>query len=506
MKISNIAIVGGGTAGWLTANHLGKALSHRSDISLTLIEAPDIPIIGVGEGTVPSIRQSLQLFGISETELIRQCDATFKQSIRFNNWRDSRRHGANFYHHLFDAPSPLGLDLTASWLTEGTGSYAGWVSPQHSLCEAQRAPKDITTKEFSGAVSYAYHFNAAKFAALLADNARTRFGVKHLQTRVHGARVLDDGAIGALETDQGLLEFDFYIDCSGQSAFLLGKILGVDFIDKSGELFVDSALTVQVPTAPDAEIPPYTQATAHQAGWIWDIALSSRRGVGLVYSGHHLDDSGAERKLQKYLGCDTDKLTVRKIPMRVGYRERFWHKNCVALGLAQGFLEPLEATSILLTDFAGKFLAAHFPEHRGQLPLLEQRFNKVMGYAWERVVEFIKLHYCLSDRTDSDFWHDNRLEAHMPTGLRERLALWRDFIPQRDDFFSKFEVFELESVLYVLYGMGFHSHIQPPAPAYLAQAMTQSRKLDGIAGELCRQLPSHRELIDKIHRYGMQKI
>lgn len=508
MDIRRIVIIGGGTAGWLAVNHLGKAALNNKLLSVTLIESPDIPTIGVGEGTVPAIRQSLQSFGISETEFIKRCDVTFKQSIKFANWLDNTANGQdNFYHHLFDMPCSLGEELTKQWLAEKGRAYAQTISPQHAVCEAYKGPKTISDAEYKGHLGYAYHLNAAKFAKLLGENAQTRFNVQHISANVQEVVLGDEGEIKSLVTDcAGTLDFDFYIDCSGFASLLIDKALKVPFVDKGEQLFVDKAITVQVPTDPASAIPPFTIATAHQAGWIWDIALSNRRGVGFVYSSKYMDDETAVCKLDHYLGGRLSEHNYRTIPMKVGYRERFWEKNCVALGLAQGFLEPLEATSILLTDFSAGFLANRFPTSTAQLDGMRQQFNQVMGYAWERVVDFIKLHYCLSDRTDSQFWVDNRDPKTMSDELIKRLALWENFIPNREDFFSKFEVFDLENYLYVLYGMNLPTQVTPSHAGDNNNARMHSDKIARIADRLVNELPNHRELLDKINRYGLQEV
>ncbi|WP_033083576.1 tryptophan halogenase family protein [Colwellia psychrerythraea] len=509
MPMKKIVVVGGGTAGWLAANHLGKKFKHNDAITVTLIESPDIAPIGVGEGTVPNIRKTLSSFGISETEFIRECDVTFKQSIKFVNWMDKKKHGSdNFFHHLFDAPSKFGEDLTAHWLKFGQDKiYADMVSPQHSACEHKKAPKSITTPEYEGTLGYAYHLNAAKFAHLLSKNAVARFGVCHIKANVINVELSDSGAIAALNTKElGKLEYDFYLDCTGFESLLSGQALNIPFVDKSKELLVNSALVVQVPTKESDEIPPYTVATAHQAGWIWDIALTNRRGVGFVYSNNHMSDEEASRKLDYYLKGNPTGLSYRKLPMKVGHREKFWHKNCVSLGLAQGFLEPLEATSILLTDFAASFLVDRFPESEEKMAVLEQRFNHVMGYAWNRVVDFIKLHYCISDREDSQFWLDNKKADTIPDTLKARLDLWQQFSPQKEDFFSKFEVFDYDNYLYLLYGMNYKTKLSPLSTQYHDKAKAHAEGIKAISAKLNQQLPNHRELINKIKRYGLQAV
>ncbi|MFD2165213.1 tryptophan halogenase family protein [Thalassotalea euphylliae] len=513
MKISRVAIVGGGTAGWLAANHLGKALFANKTVSVDVIESPNIAPIGVGEGTVPEIRRTLKHFGISEADLIRECDVTFKQSIKFVNWLNKGKHGDNnFYHHLFEKPYKFSELQTNDWLNhhanDSNTPFAQHASFQHDLCEAGKAPKLITTPEYESAAGYAYHFDASKFAKLLAKNAIQRFGIDHLQATVEQVHLTQSGGIKSLKTTElGEIKYDFYIDCSGFHGLLLDKALKVPFVDKGDSLFVDKALAVQVPTDGKSAIPPYTLATAHQAGWIWDITLPNRRGVGLVYSSKHLSGDMAHQKLRHYVGAQIDNLTVREIPMRIGYREKFWHQNCVALGLAQGFVEPLEATSILLTDFAASFLAKRFPFDSQEFDFLETRYNETVGYAWQRTIDFIKLHYYLSDRDDSEFWRDNREESLLSETLKERLSLWKCQAPISEDFFSKFEVFDLDNYLYVLYGMRFKStsgalNVNNDRD----DAKRAARYLEQAKQQLLTQLPEHRALIEKIIQHGLQKI
>jgi tryptophan halogenase len=506
MTIKKIAIVGGGTAGWLAANHLGKELCKKSELSITLIESPDIGPIGVGEGTVPDIKKTLASFGISETDFIRECDVTFKQSIKFVNWLDQDKHGKdNFFHHLFDVPSREDSEnLTEYWLTQNDGvPFAEQVSPQFKACEQGKAPKRITTPEYQGDLAYAYHLNAAKFSGLLAKNAKEKYGVKHLFTHVSGVNLSDDGSIDSLTTkNDGDLAFDFFIDCSGFESLLISKAMKVPFVDVSDKLLVNTALVVQVPTEKNSVIPPYTIATAHQAGWIWDIALPNRRGVGFVYSNNHMSDEEAQAKLDYYLGGNKPELIYKKLPMKIGYREKFWHKNCVALGLAQGFLEPLEATSILLTDFAANFLAQRFPSEKDELLILEMRFNNAMGHAWKRVVDFIKLHYCLSDRQDSSFWQENRDPSTIPEELINKLAMWEKFIPISDDFFSQFEVFYLENFLFVLYGMKYKTTLNNSG---VTDSKERIAALKEVTDNLMNNLPEHRDLLEKINKFGLQQ-
>ncbi|GIU45870.1 tryptophan halogenase [Shewanella sairae] len=509
MKINKIAIVGGGTAGWLVANHLGKALKGDKSASITLIESLDIPTIGVGEGTVPMMRDTLQHFGISEAEFISRCDATFKQSIKFENWLDKDRHGDNnFYHHLFDYPFPMGEDLTNYWLNKAaTSTYSQTVSFQEAVCENNLSPKHITDPEYAGQTTYAYHLDAKKFAKLLAENATQNFDVSHVICNVTDVQLNKTGGISSLITDNfGELEFDFYIDCSGFSSYLLGNKLGVKFIEQSSKLLIDRAITVQVPTNGKESLKPYTRAVAHQAGWIWDIPLPHRRGVGFVYASSYMSYEEALQKLSHYVGPDIESLTTREIPMQVGYRERFWQDNCVAIGLSQGFVEPLEATAILVTDFCAQHLAERFPRDREVLADLAKRFNDNVSYAWSKVIDFVQLHYYLSDRVDSAFWQDVKNEQMLSEDLRNKLLRWKYFSPKSTDFTSKYEVFDIENYLYVLYGMKFLTRPQQLNSVEEDKMAEIEAKVKQHAEYLSAELTEQRELIDKIKQYGLTAI
>lgn len=516
--MKEILIVGGGTAGWLSACHLAKKLSGPDGgVKITLVESPDIPTIGVGEGTVPAMRQSLQYLGISETDFIRECDATFKQSIKFVDWMRDRGDGTpNYYHHIFDYPDASQVDLTPYWLMNRRQetTFANAVSIQARICDRGLGPKLMTHPEYLGATNYAYHLDAAKFAQLLTKHAVGNLGVRHLLTNVDDVKLNSSGEIRSVVTaDHGEISADLFVDCSGFRSMLLGERLGVGFVDRKDTLFVDAALAIQVPYDDVQEpIPSHTIATAKSAGWIWDIGLHNRRGTGYVYAEKYCDRDDAEREFRDYLresvGDRADTLECRHIPMKIGYRERFWEKNCVAIGLSQGFVEPLEATGLLVFDATARMLAELFPPSRGTMPSIAERFNRRVGYAWERVIEFIKLHYCLSDRDDSEFWRDNRDPATIPDSLLENLALWTEQPPNQYDFFSRQEIFNLENYLYVLYGMNFQTNMQPISYRYSKQEEAR-KEFERIAIEtdhsLLTLLP-HRDLINRIKTYGLQKI
>jgi tryptophan halogenase len=494
MKTRRVAILGGGTAGWLAANHLGYELCADPEVEISVIESADVPIIGVGEGTVPAIKTSLRKFGISEADLLLACDTTFKAGIKFQGWLDAARHGANhFYYHPFASPFPEGLDITPAWLEQQQRPFSD-VSIATRVAEAGRCPKQMASPPFVGEVDYAYHVNAHKFAALLARNAKKRFGVRHLVGTVVDAERAADGAIAALRMASGeVLAFDFYVDCSGFASVLTQRALKVPFVDKSHQILTDTALVQQMPTDPADEIPPYTLAVAHEAGWIWDIPVTDRRGTGFVYASAHMSESRALECYARHLGVSPDALSPRRIGMKMGYRQHFWFQNCVALGLAQGFVEPLEATSILVTDFSANLLSRNFPRRRDDANALRRGYNEAITTTWERVIDFVQLHYHLSDRADSPFWLENRHEAHLSDLLRERLARWAIRHPQKNDFTSRFDLFDVDNHLYVLYGMKFATRPLPISDLERRASLEQFEHVTRATEQAIRGLPSHRD-------------
>lgn len=499
MNVKRIAIIGGGTAGWLAANHLAVELRAETDISITVIESPEIGIIGVGEGTVPHIRKSLMKFGISEADLLACCDTTFKKGIKFVNWmRPGADPSNNFYYHPFSSPYPAGVDVTSLYLKNSQSMNFSEVTEVPQLAEAMKSPKRISSLEYEGWTNYAYHFNAVKFGQLLAKNAKENLRVLHKTATIIDAQLNEKGEVDSLHTKEGeQLHFDFYVDCSGFHSLILGKIFNVPFIDKSSQIATDTALAVQIPTSPSAEIAPYTLAKAHQAGWLWDIPLTNRRGVGFVYASAHMTESTAIEQLSRHLQIDAEKFSPRKIAMRMGYREKFWCKNAVALGLAQGFVEPLEATSIFVTDFAAELFARNFSTEKDSMSVAADYCNKVVAYTWERVIDFIQMHYYLSDRDDSSFWRANKHDSKLSDVLAERLAIWKVNAPKKSDFFSRFDLFDVDNFLFVLYGMKFKTNSKKMTPYEAQYYEREIQKIKLSEQKLSQELLGHREWLEK---------
>lgn len=499
----NVLVVGGGTAGWLTAGYLARTLGADlpGGARITLIESRDIGILGVGEGTFPTIRKTLSRIGVDEADLIRRCGATFKQGAKFVHWRSDAGAGEgpdNYLHAFQVADDSEGPELLPYWLL-GLAGDRPWdeaATPQKRAADAHRAPKLPSHPDYVGPLSYAFHFDAVALAALLREQGIAN-GVRHLTGTVQEVLLADDGAIsGVRSAEHGLLEADLYIDCTGFRAELIGKALGQPWKSVGDTLFCDGAIALQVPyDRVDAPIASYTISTAQDAGWIWDIGLDTRRGIGHVYSSAHSSADEAEQALRRYIGPASDGLEARRFRFDAGYREVSWHKNCVAVGLSSGFFEPLEATGIVLSEVAAALVANLFP-WAGEFETSARQFNELMRRRYERALDFIKLHYWLSKRSGS-FWEANRDPATAPDSLHELLDRWRFRPPNELDIDPNIDMFPASSWQYVLYGMGWKTDLSAKAGAYRLADAARARfaQVQAQADYAVRQLPSNRDLV-----------
>lgn len=514
--VRRIVVLGGGSAGWLTAATLAAELGGEGPdaLQITLIESTDVPSIGVGEGTWPTMRATLQRIGLCEAELVRECDAAFKQGSRFDGWL--RGGAGDRYYHPFTLPHGWGdADLAAAWLQGARAQpFAEGVSAQPTVCDAHLAPKQTTTPEFAGVMNYGYHVDAVKLGHLLQRHATARLGVRHVVDHFTAVRSHENGDIAALTTRaHGDIEGDLFIDCSGLASLLLGQHYGIALHSVQGVLFNDSALAVQVPHAEaQAPVASATVATAHAEGWTWDIALPTRRGIGLVFSSGHTDDAAAERALLAHLrrnGLSLGDATPRRLRFSPGYREQFWHRNCVAVGLAAGFIEPLEASALALVELSAAFIRDAMPADRGEMALVARRFNETFRYRWSRIIDFLKLHYVLSRRDGADgtdgtgYWREHRTPVTQPDSLRELLQLWRHRAPSRHDFDRAEEVFPAASYQYILCGMQAAPTLRALRADQLAAAQAGLRDVTTITRRLAGGLPRHRDLLQHIRAHGM---
>jgi hypothetical protein len=499
--VKRIVIVGGGTAGWLAACLIAAKIPKISaePMSITLIEAPDIPTIGVGEGTWPTMRETLAAIGIDEGEFLSSCDASFKQGSRFEGWRTGKP--GDSYYHPFSPPPPMEpRALVAAWRSAAPSQpFAAALSPQPAVCDSSLAPRQAAMPAYSGALNYAYHLDAAKLVVLLRRHAVDVLGVIHVADRVDA--VEDDGKDGiaaVVTAANGKIAGDLFIDCTGLKALLIEGHCRTGWNDQSHFLINDRALAVQVPVNPDSPIASQTTGTAHEAGWLWDIGLPTRRGIGCVYSSRFISDEKAREILDGYI---LDRLPgakdypVRRIEFPTGHRKRFWVGNCLAIGLSAGFIEPLEASAIVLIELSVNALTAAFPSSRERMPFLADRFNQLFTLRWQRIVEFLKLHYALSQR-EEPYWRAQREPASMPPRLADLLDLWRDQPPSPEDLPFVDEIFPTASYQYVYYGMGgaLPERLLPATP----EKVMQVQRVADRARALTAALPTNRSLLDRL--------
>lgn len=514
--VKQVVIVGGGSAGWLSASILAAEHSNASlptPIQITLIESSDIPTIGVGEGTWPSMRDTLQQIGISETTFLNECDASFKQGSKFINWRTTR---GDSYFHPFSLPESFNqLNLAAHWLPyQHEVPFEQAVCFQDALCNAQLAPKQISTPEYNFIANYGYHLDAGKFAPLLKSHCTEKLGVMHIDDNVQDVRLTSNGDVASVFTEKhGEITGDLFIDCSGLHSLLIDKALKVPFVSCKEVLFNDRALAVQVPYQHlDDNINSATHSTAVANGWIWDIGLQSRRGIGHVYSNDFCTKEQAFDALARYVSdtsnSDINKLTVRELQINPGYREKFWHKNVVAIGMSAGFIEPLEASAIALIELSAKFIRDQFPQNRAVMDVIAKRFNKKFHQRWQQIIDFLKLHYVLSKRDDSAYWRAATSTETLSQTLRDKLLLWQYQTPYLYDSFETEELFPAASYQYIYYGLKGETAFNPSQKwhAEHAKAKALFQQNQQKRNQLQQQLEPNRVLLNKIKQYGLTTI
>jgi len=529
MSARRVLIVGGGSSGWMTAAYLNAVLDSdgRGAVDISLIESPDVPRIGVGEATIPSINHILAAIGIDEIEFMKRVDGTYKQAIKYVNWLDG--HGESYYH-AFGRYRPAPVDTSSlEWLmSDRSIPFSETISAQPAICEACLAPKTLANQDIGARFTYAFHMNALKFADYLCEIATAR-GVHHYLDHVTDIEMAESGDIAAVNTRQGeRIEADLFIDCTGFAGLLIEKKLGVPWVDCSQWQLCNRALTIQVPYEHNypGYVRPNTLATAVSAGWIWEIPLQTRRAWGYVHSSDYINEEDAEKELRAFIGPLADEFPARLVPFKVGHRAKSWARNCVAIGLSAGFIEPLESTGLYLSDLAAVMTTEHFP-HRDDMEALAHRFNRIMANRFYEVLDFINLHYCLTRRSDTDFWREVQRPERINDRLKAKLEFWRVKPPSLADFQDQFfpgqpnvplesgglpgdhrspvdtaGVFTLSSYEAILYGMDF---LRPECDRWFGANRPPSRVAAGIARRLQiapAKLPAHDEWLRRV--VGMQ--
>ncbi len=516
-QIRTIVILGGGAAGWLTAGLLaaehGASRGTSCDsINIKLIESPDVATLGVGEGTWPTMRQTLQKIGLRESEFLTQCDASFKQGTFFRNWRSAQQ---DHYFHPFSMPQGyFETDIISWWLTQPQQPLAMSLCSQASLCAHQRAPKQVQTPDYAGVLNYGYHLDAGKFTEVLRAHVTEQLGVEHISDHVEDVVTGDNGDIAALQTRQhGAIQGDLFIDCSGFAARLIGQHYGVELTPVRNGLLNDTALAVQAPYVSDQQpIASVTQSTAQSNGWIWDIALQSRKGVGYVFSSAHTDEAEARQTLMAYLNADAttqsvSETDVRCLKFKPGYRKTLWHRNCVAVGTAAGFVEPLEASALVMIELAAQFISAQLPAESVAMAAVARQFNRLFVQRWQRIEDFLQLHYVLSQRRDTAYWREVTDTNHCSEQLQDWLIQWRQRPPHASDFLYSEEIFPAASYAYILYGMGYATTLSGSRLQQVDQSKGQYfyQQNQRLVQQQLSGLPDNRALLNQLHTSSLHR-
>jgi tryptophan halogenase len=514
--LERVVIVGGGTAGWMSASYLKAAFGDR--ISVTVVESPRVNTIGVGEATFSTVQQFFSYLGLRETEWMPKCNATYKLGIRFENWRHKGHH---FYHPFERLRVVDGFPMSDWWLKEpATDRFDQDVFLVSSLADAKKAPRfmdhrlfepdlDLETdgRLFRGTLTeqstqfpYAYHFDASLLADFLTEYGTVR-GVRHVVDHVEDVKLDERGWISHVVTkENGNIEGDLFIDCTGFRGMLINKALAEPFKSYQDTLPNDSAVALRVPVdVATRGLRPCTTATAMDSGWAWTIPLFDRIGTGYVYASDYCTPEDAERQLREFVGPEAESLEANHIKMRIGRSERSWVNNCVAIGLSSGFVEPLESTGIFFIQNNIENLVKHFPNEDWD-PQLRKSFNNVVNHAMDGVREFLVMHYRAAARADNDYWRDAKTRV-APDGLEERLEQWRVRMPDESSIYPHYHGFEAYSYVSMLLGLGGIPLQAPPALAHMddTAARKEFQLIKDQVKDLMHRLPSQYEYFAQMH-------
>jgi len=421
-KPEKILIVGGGTAGWMAANLL---VSRWKDIDVCLLESTEIGIIGVGEGSTPHLKFFFDAIDVADSEWMPRCNATYKNGISFANW--SSIPGFESYFHPFPAQTDdvftvpfFFSNIKARMQGNNANAHPDHYFLETYLTRANLGP--IPAESFPFGVAYGYHFDSGLLGQFLAEKAMSR-GVKRILGTITEVVLDANGSLAAVRLDDdSLLDASFFIDCSGFKSLLLQGALKATFKSFKENLFNNAA--VVMPTAISEIIPPETRSTALSNGWAWKIPLTNRYGNGYVYSTDYITPEQAEIELRQHLNLVDSDVVARHLQMKVGRVEKHWEKNCLAVGLSQGFIEPLEATALALSFNTISLFMAHY-EKGLYTNQFEDAFNKEVNAKFDSVRDYIVCHYKVNQRKDTDYWKDNAANTYLSETLNQILHFWQ---------------------------------------------------------------------------------
>ncbi|MFF1478049.1 tryptophan halogenase family protein [Streptomyces sp. NPDC058301] len=525
-RVRKVVILGGGTAGWMTAAYLGKALQGTVDI--TVLEAPSIPRIGVGEATVPNLQKVFfEFLGLSEEEWMQECNASFKMGIRFINWRTNGRGEASprelpngredhFYHTFGLLPEHDGVPLSHYWhhrlhhgRTDEPFEYACF--PEPAVMDANKSPRRL---DGTPSTRYAWHFDAQLVADFLRRFATGKQGVRHVEDEMTLVCTDDRGFVEALQTkSSGRIEGDLFVDCSGFRGLLINQAMQEPFLDMSDHLLCDSAVATAI--AHDDEthgVEPYTSAIAMPSGWTWKIPMLGRFGTGYVYSSRHASQDEATEEFCRMWNLDPETQPLNHIKFRVGRNRRAWVKNVVGIGLSSCFLEPLESTGIYFITAALYQLAKHFPD-RSFNEALTDSFNREIETMFDDTRDFIQTHFYFAPREDTPFWKANK-DLALPDDIRAKISCYRAGLPVNqpttDDgtyygnFDAEFRNFWTNGSYYCMFaGLGLLPDAPLPAlshrPSSLEGAEPLFAEVKNKERHLLETLPSTYDYLRQLH-------
>ncbi|ESQ79736.1 tryptophan halogenase family protein [Asticcacaulis sp. YBE204] len=501
--IKHIVIVGGGTAGWMSATTLWQAFQGKR-VRITLIESDEIGTVGVGEATIPPIRRFNSLAGIDEVEFVKRTQATFKLGIEFVNWT---RQGHSYIHPFGHFGKPIDLiSFHHYWLRMKAAGEDVPLDAYSLPIMAARNNKFLVGPNDPESVfstySYAFHFDAGLYARFLRDHCEQR-GVKRVEGKITRVNLNpEDGFIDSVTLDRGeTIEGDLFIDCSGFRGLLIGEALGVGYDDWSA--FLPCNRAVAVPCESAAPLTPYTRSTAHKAGWQWRIPLQHRTGNGHVFCADFISEDEAISTVMNNLD-GKPMAEPRVIRFKTGKRKKFWEKNCIAVGLASGFMEPLESTSIHLVQKAMARAVGFLPTHRHDTVSLDE-YNRLMLEEFVEIRDFLVLHYNATERDDSDFWRYCR-NMTLPETLKRRIDLFRArgrVVSHADELFGE------ASYVAVFMGQGIVPQGYDPLANVLETEDVKERlfKMREVIRDTVQRMPTQAQFIERTCKaYSMEDL
>ena len=479
--LKKVVIVGGGSAGWMAALILANSMLKKG-IEITLLESPMVGVVGVGEGSTPGMKGFFDNLGIEESEWMPECNATYKCGITFDNW--STKPGFESYFHPFasmldNLTMPIFVN-NAQARVNGVDVHA---HPNRFFIASHLANNNLAPKpehNFPFEVSHGYHFDSMLLGKFLHKKAVER-GVKYMSCHVADAKLNDKGEIASVVTKEGeTITADFFVDCTGFASLLCQKALETPFVSFANNLFNDSAIAM--PSEIGDTIPSQTISTAMKHGWKWKIPLTNRYGNGYVYSSAFCSPEDAEYELRESLGLLDSDTPARHLKMKIGRVTKHWNKNCLAVGLSQGFIEPLEATALLLIQrtaeiFVEVFEAGDFSE------AARTKYNDQVNVQFEGTRDYIVTHYKTNSRTDTDYWRANAENDNISDALHTLYGMWMEGTPKLVQDISKQTIGKHYPVLSwysIMAGMGIFPDQQKLRPSKVKDKAAEMIRIDNL--------------------------